>query len=69
MTNPTIKSISHLPHANGNTALIGLGEDNKTYFWSFDAGKWFPNWNETLLAVAATAVPNRAARRVAGKRR
>lgn len=68
-TIPEIKSITSLPFPNGNTALIGLGVDNKTYFWSFDAGVWVPNWAVGQATAPFVLTKTEKSRRTVGAKK
>lgn len=52
---PKMKSITACSGTPGTMSLIGLGDDNKTYFWSYDAASWVPNWNLNPAVVPVAA--------------
>jgi hypothetical protein len=70
---PEIKSIMNLLTNNGS-ALIGLGVDNKTYYWSYDKGEWTPNWHipapvPPIPANVAAALERATSKKPATKKR
>lgn len=55
-TQPEIKQLLEFATPQGN-ALIGLGVDSRTYYWSFDKGEWQPNWYVPAAANGAATIP------------
>lgn len=66
-----IQSISSLDtgfNQNGtpNITIFGLGDDDRVYMWSFEAGQWVPNWKPPQ-PIAGPRKPS--SRRAAGKKK
>lgn len=54
---PEIRTVMNLLTPTGS-ALIGLGVDNKTYYWSYLKGNWEPNWHIPEGANVVAPIPS-----------